>query len=165
MRKKYLKSQTGFTMLEMMIIVVIIGILASLAAPSFFNWLPSMHLKTDAKANLNTLREARSLAVSNNIPYGVYFDTDANQVYLFKDTNNPDLGIYETNLDTLVGAPICLDNETVYSSCTFNNDTVVFYPNGSSSNSGQITVQNDSGSRVYNVSVLASTGRVKLDQQ
>jgi prepilin-type N-terminal cleavage/methylation domain-containing protein len=155
-------NDRGFTMLEMMILIVIIGILASIAAPSFFNWIPQMKLKNDARTNLNSLRQARAQAVAKNGQYGVYFDQENKQLYLFKDCDNPSGSTYTPGLDSLVQAPITFDDDVVISSCTFISNTVIFYPNGSASNSGLISLQNSSGGTIYSVDVLASTGRVKM---
>lgn len=56
-RKKCFLSLTGFTLLEILIVVVIVGILASLAIPRYQKSVESSKA-AEAYANLNALREA-----------------------------------------------------------------------------------------------------------
>ncbi len=68
--------KAGFTIIEMIIIVVIIGILAAIAVPSFFNAIPKLKARSEARNILNFVRLARSKAVSDGAQYGVYIDTN-----------------------------------------------------------------------------------------
>lgn len=65
MRKKFLKDERGFTLLEMMIVIVILGILATLAIPKFSN---SVTLANTAKiqADLQTLNTAIAMHLSTH---------------------------------------------------------------------------------------------------
>ena len=164
MKKNVFSNQTGFTMLEMMIIIVIIGILASLAVPGFINWIPKMKVKNDAKTNLNYLRLARSKSVADNSQYGIYFDVAGNRVIYFEDTSSPENLSYDPGLDSTVEAPYNMASNVSLINCTFVNNTIIFFPNGSASTSGSITVTDESSGVAYNINVLASTGRVRLEQ-
>jgi len=163
MKESKFYKRSGFTMLEMMIIVVIIGIMAGLAVPSFMSWIPKMKLKNDARQNLNLLRQARSKSVSDNSQYGIYFDIANKQIHFFEDNNNPELTCYEPGSDSLVIPPVNLESNVSFGECLFNGDAVVFYPNGSASTSGSITVQDTTSDNFFTISVLASTGRVKME--
>jgi len=45
-KKKYLNNQRGFTLLEMLVVIIMIGLLASLVAPKLFNKLGTAKVKT-----------------------------------------------------------------------------------------------------------------------
>ncbi|UCE66167.1 MAG: GspH/FimT family pseudopilin [Candidatus Zixiibacteriota bacterium] len=154
------RPERGFTMLEMMIIVVIIGIVAALAAPTFFSAAPRLKARTEARNILNMIRLARSKAISDGAQYGVYLDTAGRQYLLFKDISSPDLMSYD-NGDSLVSGPVSFSPELAANS-SFTGDVVVFISTGRASQSGNFTFDLTGGGALYTVSILASTGRSKL---
>lgn len=147
-------------MLEMMIIVVIIGIVAALAAPSFLSSGPRLKARTEARNVLNLIRLARSNAISNGSQYGVYIDTANKKYRLFKDINNPAAMSYEAS-DSTISGPIPMSTDVTFNS-TFTNNTVVFLSTGRASQSGDYRFGIQGGGTLYSVSILASTGRSKL---
>ena len=56
-RKEILKNKQGFTLIELMIVVAIIGILAAIAIPNFLN-LKDKAIWGTARANLDVVRSA-----------------------------------------------------------------------------------------------------------
>ena len=151
----------GFTMLEMMIVVVIIGLVAAMAAPTFFSATPRLRARIEARNLLNMVRLARSRAISEGNQYGVYIDINSRQYLVFKDTVNPPQMTYEIG-DSIAVGPETIQADVVISGSTFTNDCVVFKPTGGASQSGGITFDIDGGGASYTVSVLASTGKSKL---
>src|SRR5450830_1885053 len=59
-------GQQGFTMAELLIVLAIVGILASLAAPSFSQFIKSQRIKSMATDLNASLSLARSEAVKRN---------------------------------------------------------------------------------------------------
>ena len=154
------RSAGGFTMLEMMIIVVIIGIVAAMAAPTFFAAAPRLKARTEARNILNMVRLARSKAISDGAQYGVYLDTGNRQYLLFKDISNPTLMSYDGS-DSLVAGPVTFSTDLAANS-SFTGDAVVDISTGRASQSGNYTFDLTGGGALYTVSILASTGRSKL---
>jgi prepilin-type N-terminal cleavage/methylation domain-containing protein len=152
---------SGFTMIELMIIIVIIGIAAAMAVPSFFRSMPRIETRSAARGILNYVRLARSRAVSERCQFGVYIDVNGGQYVLFKDTINPPQETYNEG-DSVVAGPLIIDPDVFLSRSTFTNDCVVFLPTGGASESGVYTVSSADTSVSYTVSVLGSTGRSKM---
>ena len=163
MNNKRFQKKAGFTLIEMMVAIVILGVMAAMAAPSFSRWIPKMKLKAEAREKLNYLRQARSQAIAENSQYGIYFNTGNNEIIFFKDVINPQLNVYEAGADSIIGNPIESEINVVFANSTLTNNVVIFYPNGSASTSGQIELHDSGSTCEHTISVLASTGRVRLE--
>ncbi len=74
-RKNY-PARAGFTLVEMMIILLIIGVMGGLAAPPMFRYIQSNSLKTTADRVMADMNYARSLSISNGRV--LRFTVDAN---------------------------------------------------------------------------------------
>ncbi|HKW36487.1 MAG TPA: GspH/FimT family pseudopilin [Burkholderiales bacterium] len=71
-----LRDQHGFTIIEVMISLVVLGVLIGLGAPGFIEWLQNQQIRAAAEATLNGLQVARSEAVRSNLPVRFQFVTD-----------------------------------------------------------------------------------------
>ncbi|WP_227765939.1 type II secretion system protein GspG [Zhaonella formicivorans] len=63
--RKLLKDEKGFTLIELMVVVVIIGILAAIAVPAFSNSSDKAKV-SKAKADLRTLESALAVYYAEN---------------------------------------------------------------------------------------------------
>ncbi len=61
-----IKKNNGFTFIELVIILLIIGILAAIAAPSFLSMRPNMRLKAAARGLYSNMQKAKLEAVKRN---------------------------------------------------------------------------------------------------
>ncbi len=58
--------QSGFTLVEVMVAILILGILAAIAAPNFQTWLKNSQIRNAAESIANGLQRARAEAVARN---------------------------------------------------------------------------------------------------
>ncbi|WKE65670.1 prepilin-type N-terminal cleavage/methylation domain-containing protein [Gallaecimonas kandeliae] len=77
----------GFTLLEMMLVLVIAALLVSLVAPRFGALLPSLTLQGEARTTAALLRKLRSDALSQSRPLSLKLSEDGTTLLL-----PPDLG-------------------------------------------------------------------------
>ena len=69
-------NKTGFSLLELMIVLAIMGILSAIAAPNFMHYMAERRLSGAARMVMSDLMAARQKAVSQNINVTVTFTSD-----------------------------------------------------------------------------------------
>ena len=88
-QRKYLTPQpkAGFTLIEVIVVVAMLGILAAIAAPSWLTFVNRRRVSAVNEAVLRALQEAQSKAKKTKLEYSVSFRTDTT-------TNRPQVAIY-----------------------------------------------------------------------
>lgn len=73
--------ESGFTLLELIVVCVLIGIMLVVSVPSLRNTLLGDPLKTNSRKLIGLIRGVRDEAVRTQQPYYIYFDLDEHRVY------------------------------------------------------------------------------------
>ena len=71
-----MKTQRGFSMIEVVITIAILGILLAAAMPSVSDWIRNTRIRNTAESILNGLQLARMEAVRTNKATGFYLVSD-----------------------------------------------------------------------------------------
>jgi len=132
------KKTYGFTMVELMVAVAILGILATIAAPAFNNMILSNRLTSATNERLGALQFARSEAIKRRQAVNVVLSADGSwQV-------NDAAGSAIRSLSPLAGVTI-----------SGGNGGVTFLPDGRSNAASALTLSATglSSTRTINVSI------------
>jgi general secretion pathway protein H len=141
----------GFTLLELMVVFVIMGLMLAVAPPLLSNAMPTLTLKGAAQDLVLNLNQVRSQAITRSLPQGIRFYPEAGY-YLIEQKQQRESLPKETRL--LVEGGIPLEDGS-------DGQLVRFFPDGSSSG-GRITLRNES--RGYRVEINWLTGRSRSSE-
>jgi prepilin-type N-terminal cleavage/methylation domain-containing protein len=73
----------GFSLLELLFVLCIAGILATIATPVFSTWIPDYRLRGMAKELYADMHLAKTKAIKENDKYKIVFNTGKNNSYKF----------------------------------------------------------------------------------
>ena len=139
------RTAGGFTLMELLVVLGVLGLVLALAVPSFSRALPALELRTDARNVASALREARALAIGRNQETTLTIDAEQRSLRLGD------------------GAPIRLSPHLGMSLLTAGSETaetgtggISFFPDGTSTG-GRITLVLGERQRHVVVDWLAGT--------
>jgi general secretion pathway protein H len=170
----------GFTLLELIVVLLIIGLMMALVTPRLVGSLTKMNLKTSAQKISSSLRYARSQAVSCQIIYHVVFDFEKNGLNIKAEKSQDDESAYLKaeieSAETDISKPKESREESYFlpegikieKAMTTDDEvdsglfSIVFYPAGNSSGGSVLLM--DEKERRFQISVDFITGIVSLTE-
>jgi len=173
------RNQRGFTLIELMVTVGLIGIVVSLAVPSFMGSLPRIRLRSATRALSSDIRRARSEAISRNKLIYVVFPVTGTTYTVREDSitgpviMNVDLAEEFNGVSFGLGTvvpnskpPGVLPTGAPGDSVDFTDNNIRLDALGRSMKAGapengEIYLTNTLG-EIYCITVLGTSGRVKV---
>lgn len=178
-------DESGFTLVELVLVGLIIGIMATFAVPNFTSWRSNMYVKSTARDLFSAMQEARLIAIRNNATSAIVFDTVNNKYYLCDDrgadgfwngagdlTGSGDNNIVTTydlsthiagiqfGPSTIMGISSVTGGVIPASGITYTNDVMTANSQGSGK-SGYAYIQNRTADKIYAVGTQ-SNGNIRF---
>lgn len=103
---RWLKDEAGFSFVELMVVIAMIGVLSAIAAPSFLRSLPEKRLKAAARNLYADMHRARLRAVREHKKIRAMFVKSVRPGYYYFDENENskfDAGEFRQNLSDYSG--------------------------------------------------------------
>ncbi|MFH2064556.1 MAG: GspH/FimT family pseudopilin [Pseudomonadota bacterium] len=138
-----MKGNKGFTIVEMLIVIVIMAILATVAVPNIISWRANATLSGDTRTLKADFELARSTAIKNNTTATITFDTGNNR-YSITSGGDTVLSRNLTNTSIIGTALAVTGNETIFDS------------RGRTDNTGNVTLSNGSRNTKVSISMIGS---------
>ncbi len=155
---RFCNKQSGFTLIELIVIIAIVAVLAGIAVPNFLSYMPKYRLNGAARQVMGDLMAARMKAVSQNNEFKIFFLANGHDYMILDDDNNDgtaDGGEWTETKD--------IRDKYHDVTISFKDDLIknpIFSPKGTASNRKNIKLTNSSGSKYIKIAI---TGRVKID--
>jgi len=150
-----MKKESGYSLIELLIVLAIIAVLTGLAQASFTAQLPHLRLNHAARALVSDLRWARQLAIAQGQPVQMVLDLERDR-YRIERQSQPGIpigGVRDLQDRRQGFGEIDLVDST-------RGQTLTFNPQGTTNSWTTITLKNRTGEQ-RQITVVA-TGRVKI---
>lgn len=102
------QKESGFTLVEVVIVIALISILSAIGTTQLLQSLPGIRLRAAARDLYSNMQTARMNAVKNNTTWGLVFDP-ANNRYLVCSDSGAD-NVWSTTADNTVFSTINLSS-------------------------------------------------------
>ncbi len=155
-RNKSKESVQGFTLIELVMVIVIIGIIAIVATPKLLS-VSDTRVRKDSKMLLNYLTMAQELAMSRSESYGVCLDTVNNRYTVNKTDCGNTANIITSPEDRV--SPLRVDYDSTFATVPSGTTSIFFDYLGRPTPNG-LTLTFSSGSLSMTIRVEPNTGYV-----
>lgn len=132
MKRMKKQQEAGFTLMEMIVVVILVAILAAIAAPSFITMLNRQRLGDAQAEAMSAIREAQAKARQQKRNWQACFQDDGTQVRWFVSPGSANTcAINPGSWNSLIGTDSkIIQIDSAYSNINGGFYSVAFLPNG-----------------------------------
>ena len=146
-------KQRGFTLIEVMIVIIIIGVVSALGIPAFSEWRSQQAVRSAAQALYGQMKQARVQALAENRNVSVEFcDGTVRTGWVF-DAASPDATCDPCTTLNCVENLLSLTQFSASLTLATNKDTITFYSRGTAIN-GTVTLSAGNSSQQVVVNII-----------
>jgi type IV fimbrial biogenesis protein FimT len=140
-----IRKDKGFTLLEMMTVIAIIGIVSAIAIPNFYSYAAGMKLRSASRDLYSTLQDTRMKAIRQNTRWAVRFNGTASYQVIDCGIDNTCGTADDDNSGASIRTPTKMSQYAgVTMAQTFAGNQVIFNSEGTC-NAGAVNFTNASG--------------------
>lgn len=152
MLKKLLNNENGFTIFEVLVVMIIVGILIAVAVPTYTTTIRNMKMNTALTQIVSDLRQMQARSMAKGQQHGIKFTNESNTYETITDG-------YTANTIEVMNLPEGMS--VMYA--LFPSNTIYFERSGAPNQGGMIKLKHESSYYMRYISVAGTTGRIKIE--
>src|SRR5215831_14243281 len=153
------KKESGFSIIDLMISIAIVGIMSTVAVPSLKRWSRNYNVQSAAMDLYSHMQTAKFGAVKENKSWTINFNPGGLLGYQVR--NNAGATVKTVDFRTRYNSDIQYADPTLTK--TFDTSSITFNPNGLSG-VGSAYLSNKDKSSYYRVGMLYALGSIKIEK-
>ena len=161
-----IKGDNGFTLLELVLVLVLMGLIAGLTLPFVASTLDRIKLQSEVRQIASALQFARSEAISKKTLYTFNINIDENQYWLGIPKEEEVTQPKPIDKTVRVLDYKELENQETDDTLTEGAFMILFYPQGNSSGGTLrfISTNDDDEENIYAVTIDPITGKPRIEK-